>query len=46
MVNALISFGNSMIYSTVLSEIYNTQLNPTISYLHEPSERRYSLLLI
>lgn len=45
MVNALISFGNSMIYSTVLTEIYNTQLNPTISYLHEPSERRYSLAL-
>lgn len=45
MVNALISFGNSMIYSTILTEIYNTQLNPTISYLHEPSERRYSLAL-
>ncbi|MBI4654326.1 MAG: type I-B CRISPR-associated endonuclease Cas1 [Nitrospirae bacterium] len=44
-VNALISFGNSMIYSTVLSEIYHTQLNPTISYLHEPRERRYSLSL-
>ncbi|MBI5681168.1 MAG: type I-B CRISPR-associated endonuclease Cas1 [Methanobacterium sp.] len=45
MINALISFGNSMVYSTVLSEIYNTQLNPTISYLHEPSERRFSLAL-
>lgn len=45
MINALISFGNSLIYSTVLTEIYNTQLNPTISYLHEPSERRYSLAL-
>jgi len=45
MVNALISFGNSMVYSTVLSEIYNTQLNPTVSYLHEPSERRFSLAL-
>ncbi len=44
-VNALISFANSMIYSTVLSEIYHTQLNPTISYLHEPRERRYSLSL-
>lgn len=44
-INALISFGNSMIYSTVLSEIYRTQLNPTISYLHEPRERRYSLSL-
>ncbi|WP_413861932.1 type I-B CRISPR-associated endonuclease Cas1b [Methanobrevibacter sp. UBA417] len=45
MVNAMISFGNSMMYSTVLTEIYNTQLNPTISYLHEPSERRFSLAL-
>lgn len=45
MVNSLISFGNSMMYSTVLSEIYNTQLNPTISYLHEPAERRFSLAL-
>ena len=43
--NALISFGNSLIYSTVLSEIYHTQLNPTISYLHEPRQRRYSLSL-
>ena len=45
MINSLISFGNSMMYSTVLTELYNTQLNPTISYLHEPSERRFSLAL-
>ena len=45
MLNSLISFGNSMMYSTVLTELYNTQLNPTISYLHEPSERRFSLSL-
>lgn len=45
MINSLISFGNSMMYSTVLTEIYNTQLNPTISYLHEPLERRFSLSL-
>jgi len=44
-VNALISFANSLVYSMVLSEIYHTQLNPTISYLHEPRERRYSLSL-
>lgn len=44
-INALISFGNSMVYSTVLSEVYRTQLNPTVSYLHEPRERRYSLSL-
>lgn len=43
--NALISFGNSMMYTAVLSEIYKTQLNPTISYLHEPSQKRFSLCL-
>ncbi len=43
--NALISFGNSLVYSTVLKEIYTTQLLPTISYLHEPSSRRFSLSL-
>ncbi|MDD3841078.1 MAG: type I-B CRISPR-associated endonuclease Cas1b [Clostridia bacterium] len=43
--NTLISFGNSLMYTTVLSEIYRTQLNPTISYLHEPGERRFSLSL-
>jgi CRISPR-associated protein Cas1 len=44
-VNALISFGNSLLYATTLTEIYHTQLNPTISYLHEPGERRFSLAL-
>ena len=44
-VNALISFGNSLLYTTILSECYRTQLNPTISYLHEPRERRFSLCL-
>ncbi len=43
--NSLISFGNSLMYTTVLSEIYNTQLYPEISFLHEPSERRFSLSL-
>ena len=44
-VNCLISFFNSLLYTTTLSEIYHTQLNPTISYLHEPFERRFSLAL-
>ena len=44
-VNALISFGNSLLYLTVLGEIYKTQLDPTVSYLHEPSTRRFSLSL-
>lgn len=45
MVNTLISFLNMMVYSTCLSEIYVTQLNPTVSYLHSPDERRFSLCL-
>lgn len=44
-VNAMLSFGNSLLYSAVLSEIYHTQLHPAISFLHEPSERRFSLSL-
>lgn len=43
--NSLISFGNSLLYSTVLSEIYQTYLHPSVSFLHEPSERRFSLSL-
>lgn len=45
MINTLISFVNTLIYTKVLSEIYQTQLNPTISYLHEPGVRRFSLSL-
>ena len=45
MINSLISFVNTLIYTKVLSEIYHTQLNPTISYLHEPGVRRFSLSL-
>jgi len=44
-VNALISFGNMMCYSQCLRAIHQTQLNPVISYLHTPGERRYSLAL-
>ena len=44
-VNALISFGNMMCYSETLRAIHQTQLNPTISFLHTPGERRYSLSL-
>jgi CRISP-associated protein Cas1 len=44
-VNTLISFGNVMCYTLCLSQIYHTQLNPTIGFLHEPGFRRYSLAL-
>jgi len=44
-VNALISFGNMICYTLCLRAINQTQLNPTISFLHTPGERRYSLAL-
>ena len=44
-VNALISFGNMMCYSQCLRAIHQTQLNPTISFLHEPGDRRFSFSL-
>ncbi len=43
--NAMISFGNSLLYANILKEIYHTPLHPAISYLHEPGERRFSLAL-
>ena len=44
-INSLLSFGNSLLYTTVLSELYQTYLHPSVSFLHEPSERRFSLSL-
>jgi CRISPR-associated protein Cas1 len=43
--NAMISFGNMMCYALCLNQLYHTQLNPTISFLHEPGFRRFSLAL-
>lgn len=43
--NALISFGNSICYTFVLSEIYKTYLDPRIGYLHATNFRRFSLNL-
>ena len=45
MVNAMISFTNGLVYSSVVSQIYRSQLDPTISFLHEPGYRRFSLAL-
>lgn len=44
-VNAMISFGNSLMYTAIISEIYKTVLDPTVSFLHEPSTKRFSLSL-
>ncbi|WP_353685118.1 type I-B CRISPR-associated endonuclease Cas1b [Thermodesulfovibrio sp. 3907-1M] len=43
--NALISFANSLVYTTVLSEIYHTHLDPRIGYLHTTNFRRFTLNL-
>ena len=45
MINTMISFLNTLVYTACLSEIYVSQLNPTISYLHSVGERRFSLSL-
>lgn len=43
--NALISFGNTLLYTKTISAIFRTHLDQRISYLHEPTERRFSLSL-
>lgn len=44
-INALISFGNTLLYGKTITAIYQTHLDQRISFLHEPSERRFSLSL-
>jgi len=44
-INALISYINTRIYNIVLSEIYKTELDPRIGFLHEPNYRSLSLHL-
>jgi len=44
-VNALVSFGNGLLYAMVLSEIFRTHLDPRIGYLHETNFRRFTLQL-
>lgn len=43
--NTLISFGNSLLYTIVLSEIYKTHLDPRIGFLHTTNFRRFTLNL-
>lgn len=44
-INALVSFGNTLLYTKTISAIYQTHLDQRISFLHEPSEGRFSLSL-
>lgn len=43
--NALVSFGNTLLYTKTISQIYHTHLNQAISFLHSPREGRFSLSL-
>lgn len=43
--NAMLSFGNSLMYTTALSEIYRTHLDPRIGFLHATNFRRFTLNL-
>ncbi len=44
-INAMISFGNSLLYAKTITVIYHTHLDQRISFLHTPTERRFSLSL-
>ena len=44
-VNSMVSYGNALLYSTTLSAILISGLNPSVSYLHTPSDRSFSLAL-
>jgi CRISPR-associated protein Cas1 len=44
-INALISFGNTLLYTKTISALYQTHLNQTISFLHSPRVARFSLSL-
>lgn len=43
--NTLISFGNSLLYTICISEIYKTHLDPRIGFLHATNFRRFTLNL-
>jgi CRISPR-associated protein Cas1 len=44
-INSLISYVNTRIYNVCLSEIYKTELDPRIGFLHEPNYKALSLHL-
>lgn len=43
--NAAVSFLNGMVYTTCVSAIRKTALDPTVGYVHSPGERRFTLSL-
>jgi CRISPR-associated protein Cas1 len=43
MINSLISFGNMVLYTVCLNELYRTGLLPSIGFLHTTGDNRYPL---
>jgi len=43
--NAILSFGNVVLYNKIDAIIYRTSLDPQVGFLHEPHENRASLSL-
>ena len=43
LINSLISYGNAIIYSICLDQIYQTRLYPEIGFIHEPNEGKLAL---
>ena len=43
--NAAVSFLNGMVYTTCVSAIRKTALDPTVGFVHAPGERRFTLSL-
>lgn len=44
-INAMVSFGNTLLYTKTITAIYHTHLDQRVSFLHEPAEGRFSLSL-
>ena len=43
--NAIMSYLNSLVYTTTLTQIFHTHLDPRVGYLHETGYRRFPLSL-
>lgn len=43
LINALISYGNMIVYSVCLNEIYHARLYPEIGFIHQPGDNKMSL---
>lgn len=43
-INSLISFGNHLLYAEILNQIMQTELDPTVSYLHATGDNQQPLV--